>query len=89
MDLRPQMEFVVDEPDYGVLEVSRAWVAYVAAVPAGRAPDIAAAWAASMGEEHGEEIPVNAYLVTAVEELLMLCKAAESNQLPVLHVWQA
>src|SRR5438105_4577209 len=65
MDLLPNMTGLVDEPEYGVLEVSRNWIAYAASVTDERIHDVTSDWAKAMSAEHGEEIDANEGLEAA------------------------
>ena len=89
LSLRPHLSIIVDEADYGVLEVSQEWTAYAASVPNDRITELATAWAQAMSRQHGEEIQANSDLQNAVRELVALCVIAHRDSDRVLHAWNA
>lgn len=87
-DLRPSLAVLVDHNDCGVLSVAPEWVAYVAALGPEQMNSVTETWFAMMSEEHREpDLSVTADALTAVAELLSLCKYAQETKRQVIHTW--
>jgi hypothetical protein len=88
IELRPHLDPVVDAPEYGLLAVDSAWVAYAATAPLTAAENVAESWVAQMQREYNDQtITVTDDVIDAVGQLITLCLTAECDGTPVVHVW--
>jgi hypothetical protein len=88
LDLRPYLQVLIDEPDYGLLLVSKQWIEYAANVSEDALDKIVTGWFQVMKEEYPEEaIEETEAARLAVQELLGLCKEAKQKKSEVLHAW--
>jgi len=68
--------------------VSRAWIQFMAAVPAESASQLSSTWLSAVMAESGEEIdPANPDAALAVGNLLSLCREALARRTDVVFVW--
>ncbi|MCA9916622.1 MAG: hypothetical protein KC445_01660 [Anaerolineales bacterium] len=87
-DLRPNLKVLVDEPDYGLLLVSKKWIDYAANVSVDALDQIVSGWFQSMKQEYPkEEIEETEEAKRAVRDLLGLCREAKIKKAAVLHGW--
>ncbi|MCA9956754.1 MAG: hypothetical protein KC434_18620 [Anaerolineales bacterium] len=88
LDLRSNLKVLVDEPDYGLLLVSKKWIEYAANVPEDALGKIVTSWFQTMKKEYpNEKIEETEEARLAVKELLGLCREAKQKKLEVLHAW--
>jgi hypothetical protein len=88
MDLRSHLSLGVDEKHRGLLRVSKAWVAYFAAVSEDSGPILAERWATKLRDFYQQpRIVVTDSMIRAINDLIVLCKQALPEQVPVVHVW--
>lgn len=87
-DVRPSLSALVDNEDCGALAVAPEWVAYAAAVGLEQIDAVVETWFAMMREEHNEpDLHVTPEALTAVTELVSLCKYALQTNQYIIHIW--
>lgn len=79
-----------DAEDRGFFIVSEEWEEYIASIDPKNAKPLAEAWFQAMETNYQESVgkPTPAS-VTAIEDLLALCKYARQTGNPVVHIWIA
>jgi len=67
--------------------VDPSWVGMVAKVDLATAADLTAEWGKRVGRECGQQLPVTPAAVTAVAQLIQLCRLAIQEGVEVVHTW--
>ena len=86
--LRPELEPVVGEQDYGALLVAQDWVEYVAVLQHDQVNEVAGHWARAMRDKHDDPgIVATEDVRNAIDRLVDLCHCALTSGGKVVHVW--
>jgi hypothetical protein len=86
IELRPHLRLLFDDIDRGAFEVDDEWVSYASAVPRAAVRRITDSWFNGMGQKYrDQQVEVSEAALTAVDDLLQLCKRAKTEGQPVSH----
>ena len=88
IDIRPYMDIFIDTPGYGLIGIQKKWVRYAAKVKEKHIDKIIEAWFIAIQNEYqDEEIIATQEAKQAVQDLMLICKAAKKKDKELIHIW--